>query len=747
MAQAISRAGGKRLTDKSNASGDIWGGLAATLVALPGAIAFGVTVYAVIGPSYAAYGAVAGIIGAAIIGLVASTFGGTDRLISTPCAPAAAVLSAFAIELVKGGTPPEQIVLLLLLLGMLTGMMQMLFGFVGVGKLIKYIPYPVVSGYLTGVGLIIIGSQIPKFLGSPGGTKWWQALLAPENWNPNSLVVGAVTISVTLLAPRVTQKVPGTIIGIVAGVATYFGLATQFPALFEVKDNPLIIGPLGLTGDGFLASLTGRWKEIGDIRLGQVAALMGSALTLAVLLSIDTLKTCVILDKMTRSHHESNRELVAQGAANFASSALGGMNGAGQMGATLVCLNSGATSRTSGIYEGIFTLLAALILSSVLQWVPIATLAGILIVIGIRMIDRESFRLIESQTTRFDFGVIVIVVLVALTIGLIAASGAGVMLAILLFVREQIGTVVVRHKMYVNQMSSTWHRSEEEMGILAHKGDQGVIFELQGSLFFGNTSQLYNDLEHEIASRHFVIIDFKRVQSIDVTAANLFNMIRDAMQERGARLLLSNVKEKSASGRNLKKFLQRTGLIRAEEGENDTVRVFADLDTAIEWVEERILGEREVAPVDETPMQLQEMPIFAKHKDETLKDLETRLQMKSFKSGEAIYSTGEPGDALYWVRKGAVHLIAPLGAGRTRRIASFGRGEFFGGLAYLSNQPRGNDAVAQGPTEVYVLSREQFNLISDEHKKLAFNLLAAISRSLASRCGYAENELAMMQEY
>src|SRR5574343_181513 len=164
-------------------AGDFWGGLAAMLVALPAAIAFGVTIYSAIAPSHAALGALAGIIGATVIGLIASTLGGTDRLISAPCAPAAALLSAFAIELLQQRVPGGNIVLLLLLLGVLAGLFQILFGFVGIGRLIKYIPYPVVSGYLTGVGLIIIGSQAVKLLGTPDGTRLYEAVASPELWD------------------------------------------------------------------------------------------------------------------------------------------------------------------------------------------------------------------------------------------------------------------------------------------------------------------------------------------------------------------------------------------------------------------------------------------------------------------------------------------------------------------------------------------------------------------------------------
>ena len=727
------------------APGDYWGGMAAMLVALPASMAFGMTVYSVLGPAYAAYGAIAGIVGATVIGLVASTLGGTDRLISAPCAPAAAVLAAFAYELMSQGIAPGAIVLLMITIGIIAGMVQVLLGFAGVGALIKYIPYPVVSGYLTGVGLIIIGSQIPPIFGAVVGTHWWEVLLDPSTWDWRSLAIGGATVGVAVVAPRLTQKVPGIILGIAAGLLAYLALAVSDPALRDVAGNPLVIGPVGISPDGLFDSVVGRWREIGDLRLGQIAALFGSALTLAALLSIDTLKTCVVLDQFTRTRHDSNRELVAQGVANIASSAVGGIPGAGTMGATMVNLSSGAQTRASGVFEGAFALVASLILSTLIAWIPVATLAGILIVIGVRMIDREPMRFIESRATVFDFAVVVAVVLVALTIGLIAASAVGVAMAILLFVREHIGGSVVRHKVYVNQRSSTWHRPEAEMRILEQKGDQAVIVELQGSLFFGTTQQLYADLEHELITRNYVILDLKRVQSVDVTTAHMLNQVRDALLERGAKLILSNVRENLPNGRNLREFLEYTGVL----DDRETVRIFPELDSAIAWVEDRLLGGRE-AETDvqaEAPMQLAEMEIFARHKDETLKDLEAHIEIRSHKAGETIYMRGQPGDEIYWIRCGSVRIFAPIGAGRMRHIASFGRGDFFGGLAFMDRQPRGNDATAYTDTEMYFLSREQFNQLAETHKKLAFSLIMAISRTLALRLRHADTELAMLQEY
>ena len=136
-------------------------------------------------------------------------------------------------------------------------------------------------------------------------------------------------------------------------------------------------GPLGATGEGYITLITDRWYQIGELKLSQVGSLVSSALTLAVLLSIDTLKTCVVLDRLTRSRHDSDRELAAQGLANMTASIVGGMPGAGQMGATMVNYSSGAKTRISGVVEGLTSVVAALVLGSFIAWTPVATLSGV----------------------------------------------------------------------------------------------------------------------------------------------------------------------------------------------------------------------------------------------------------------------------------------------------------------------------------------------------------------------------------
>lgn len=728
-------------SEKFKVPGDFWGGLASMLVALPAAVAFGVTVYSAISPQYAVFGALAGILGAAVLGLIAPTFGGTDRLISAPCAPAAAVLSAFAIELVKQGSAPSTIVLLLTVLGILTGLIQMFIGFLGIGRAIKYIPYTVVSGYLSGVGLIIIGSQIPRFFGVSPDVVWWKAALSPELWDFRSIVVGVTTVGVALLAPRFTKAVPSTILGILAGILAYLGLANSDASMMTLTDNKLVLGALGASTEGYVATITARWKEIGELKLSQIAALLGSALTLAALLSIDTLKTCVVIDQMTRTRHEPNRELFAQGLANITSSAVGGIPGAGTMGATMVNLSSGAQTRISGIVEGVLVLVVALALNQFIAWIPIATLAGILIVVGLRMIDVSPLKFLESRATVFEFAVVAVVIGFALTIGLIAASVAGVVLSILLFVREQVGVTVVRHKTFVNQRSSTWYRPEAEMRLIAQKGDKAVIFELQGSLFFGTTYELYTALEAEIKARDYIILDLRRVQSVDITAVHMLNLVRDMLRERGVPLLLSNVREQLPNGRNLLEFFKQTGLIDA----SDAVRVFKTIEAAIEWVEDQLVGDVAQPAQDETALTLQEMDLFQNRKDDTLADLEASMQQRSFKAGEPIYAMGDQKQELYLIRRGVVRITAPIsGSRQLHHIATYGRGDFFGGLAFLDERARSDNATAQTDTDLFVLSLEQFNQLAETHKKLALLLITSISRTLAQRLRHADGERTLL---
>ena len=354
-----------------------------------------------------------------------------------------------------------------------------------------------VSGYLSGVGVLIALGQLPKLFGFPKGTPLGPGLLSPGLWRWEGLAVGLVTILFMELGPRITRRVPAAIMGLAGGIAAYFLLAVLRPALLVAEGNPLVIGPIPLSGSLFEVA-AGSVTSLFHVHLASLHLVLFPALTLSVLLSIDTLKSCVGLDTLTRHRSDSNRELVGQGLGNLASFLMGGMAGSGAMGPSMVNISSGGRTWRAGMFEGGFVVVVLLLLSPQIAWVPIGALAGILLVVAWRMFDRNMLRLWRDPHRRLDFAVIAAVVIVAVGVDLIAAAGVGIALAILLFIRDQIRSSVIRRRLTLKQISSKTRRLEVEREALNRFGDQGVFCQLQDNLFFGTTDQLFSRLEPDL---------------------------------------------------------------------------------------------------------------------------------------------------------------------------------------------------------------------------------------------------------
>lgn len=720
------------------------------LVALPSAVAFGVASYAPLGASYVAAGALAGILGAVALGIVSPIVGGAPRLISAPCAPAAAVMATLAADLLAGGhglgraPQPEQVILLLTLVALLSGGMQIAYGLVGGGRLIKYIPYPVVSGYLSGVAVLIVLSQLPKLFGFPKDTSLAAGLLSPGVWKWQGILVGLVTIAGTLLAARVTKALPGPVLGLACGMLAYFLLGAGSPEMLRLENNSLLIGPVAGAADVVSAGLLSRWGGMAAFGGADLSALIVPALTLSALLSIDTLKTCVVMDALTKSRHESNRELMGQGLGNVVSALAGGMPGAGTMGATLVNVNSGGSTRLSGVLQGLCALVVFLVFSRLVGWVPIAALAGILLVVAWRMFDRSSFHLLKQRTTLLDFLVIATVVGVAVGYSLVAAAGVGLALAILLFMREQMRSSVIRRRVHGNQISSKKQRMSAEKEALLEAGDMTTVCELQGSLFFGTTDRLFTELEPDLRRSKFVILDMRRVQTVDFTAAHMLDQIEALLAERQGHLIFSGLPAQLPSGRDLESYFSHLGVVRATKN----VRIFDTLDDALEWTEDRILEEqRLLTGGEDRPLDLGEFDLMREFEaDRTLDVLRGCVQERSFAAGETLFRYGDAGAELHLIRRGSVRISLSLATGKHLGLATYGRGHFFGDMAFLDRRSRSADAIAVTNTDLYVISRDRFDEVVRVHPLIGIKVFARLARTLADRLRHTDAELRALQE-
>jgi SulP family sulfate permease len=469
------------------------------------------------------------------------------------------------------------------------------------------------------------------------------------------------------------------------------------------------------------------------------------ALTLAILLSIDTLKTGLILSTITRTEQDTNRELVGQGAGNLVAGLLGAIPGAGTMGATMVNVQSGARTERSGIFAGLFALAAYALLAPLLAWIPIAALAGILCVIGFRMIDWSRFGLARSRTTILDFAIIVAVVVVANTVSLIAETGVGLGLSIVLYLREQIAAPCVARHTSVGQQFSKRARQPSTLEILYMHGGQGRMLELQGSLFFGNAHALQNALEAEARDCRFLVLDLRRVRSMDLSAAEALHRVGADLASRGGKLLLSAVPEALPNKANLLDYLAELGVIDPR----DRFQVFDELADAIEWVEERILEDVDATSVRGDALTFEAFGVVGQHKASTIEELEAILRERLCEAGEVVFRAGDTEDTLFFVSQGPVRIEidAPHGHAHAIHVATYGAGDFFGEMAFLDAQPRSATARAvESPTRLLALSRREFDALVAHHHRLGLTLTMALARQLSQRLRQSNAEIQHLRE-
>jgi len=723
---------------------DAWGGMAAMLVALPSAIAFGVAMYAPLGPGFAGAGALAGILGTVAIGLIAPALGGAPRLISAPCAPAAAVMAALCVRLLGEGSSPAGVIVSLALVGLLSGLLQAVYGALGGGRLIKYIPYPVVTGYMSGVGLLIILKQIVPFLGLAKSAEPLAGLISPGAWQWPAVFVALVTVATTVAAPRFTKKIPAAILGLAAGIAAHLAAGLLRPQLLALEGNQFIIGAISTSPAAVLDSVVSNFGALRLLGKQELYMLLGPALTLSVLLSIDTLKTCVVTDSIVRSRHDSNRELRGQGAGNIFSALLGGMPGAGTLGATMVSLASGGKTRYAGILEGALALVAALALGAAIGRIPLAALAGILAVVGARMIDRSSVRLAMRRSTMLDFAVILSVTGTALAVDLIAAAGVGIALSILLFIREQMNITVVRRKATGAEMSSKQQRLPKEREVLAARGAETLIVELQGSLFFGTTDQLFSEIEGEMRSCRRLILDMRRVTSVDFTAVHMLEQVGEMLRERGGTLVFSHLPQSLPTGQDLLTYFKHLGLTHHQGGG----RVFETLHDALEWSEDRALDEADIErPAAGELLDLSEIEFLRETDPASLAGLRAVFKELRVEAGKPVFLRKGEGNELFLIRRGRVRIVLPLkGTHRQHHLAVFGPGDFFGEVAFLARTPRTADALALSDTDLYVIGRDAFDVISRRDPAISAAFFQRLSTVEALRLRDADRELRRLQD-
>lgn len=511
----------KSLFDFRYIKGDFTGGLVAGVVALPLALAFGVQ---------SGLGATAGLYGAIAVGIFAALFGGTETQASGPTGPMTVVSAAVVAFGIQMNGNLEDATSIILLTFLLAGFFQLVFGFLNIAGYVKYFPYPVISGFMSGVGLIIVILQIFPFVGLDSAKstlavmKDLPRLFAEANLS--ALLLGGITIAIYFLFPLITKAIPSALVALVG---------TTLIAYFTQMDVPLIGEiPSGLPTfqlGGILSVDPAAYPKI--IEFGLVLAVLGS---------IDSLLTSVIADNMTKTKHNSNRELIGQGIGNMLAAAIGGIPGAGATKGTVVNINAGGRTRLSGMIHGLFLLTVLLGLGSLAAHIPLCVLAGLLIPIGFKIIDFKGLKHL-AKVPRADAVVLVLVLTVTTFGSLIHAVGIGIALACLLFMKQSgdIGEKGLEvDKLSELEEEKPW---QDEMELYERYKDKVVIKHLYGPLFFGFTSYFKDQVKALPDEIGTVILRMDRVPYIDQSGLYALEDILFDMRARNTNVILVGLQE------------------------------------------------------------------------------------------------------------------------------------------------------------------------------------------------------------
>ena len=529
--------------------GDFFGGVAAGVVALPLALAFGVA---------SGLGPVAGLYGAIATGIVAAVFGGTPVQITGPTGPMTLVVAG----VVATNTLPSGAVNLpgVVVIIVLACLLQIALGLFRIGTYIRYVPYPVISGFMTGIGVIIILQQLFPMLGAePPSSEPLSILrqlhLLGGNIKWAAVALSALTIATVFILPRFTKAVPASLVALVALTALAVLLALEVSVIGKIPSGlPSLVMP--------------------SLDFQRLPLLMAAAIQLAFLGAIDSLLTSLVADNLTRTQHDSNRELVGQGLGNIAAGLIGGIPGAGATMRTVVNVDAGGRSRLSGVIHGLFLAAVLLGLSGLVRYVPHAVLAGLLVAVGIGIIDYRGISHFLKVPRSDAFLMLFVLVLTVFT-NLIIAVAAGLIVASFVFMKK-VSDITERQTTLTQVADEPW---ADELNIPDTIRNKVFIKHVDGPLFFGFASQFLDIARQAAAQSRLLVLRMDRISYMDQTGVYALKDALTRLNAAGVRVLVVGI---SVAHLDL---LEKLQVIPAVVPESD---VFSDFDALKKALDGRI---------------------------------------------------------------------------------------------------------------------------------------------------------------
>lgn len=501
-----------------NVRGDILGGITTGVVALPLALGFGVAAgfHRVDFGALPVNGAFCGLVGAIVVGAVAAAFGGTPAQISGPTGPLTVVVAAFLTTIT--GDPRW-----IFATFALAGLIQLALGLLGVGRYVNYIPYPVVSGFMSGIGVIIILLQLPVFFGVRFTGGPLEALMGLPSYlhqtNLYALGFALATIAIIYLTPRLTRSVPGPLVALILMTGVEF---------YEHFDVP-VIGKIPAGRPHLMLPEAMDWNMLWYV--------LPTAFTLAALASIDSLLTSVVHDQVTKTRHDSDQELVGQGLGNFLAGLFGGLPSAGATMRTVVNVRSGGTGPLAGVVHSLFLLAVLLVLGPYAEQIPLSVLGGILFTVGIGIIDYRGLRHLLN-VPRGDAAVLLTVLALTVFKDLILAISVGMVMACVLLMKRLADMRPASYAPLMDVIPN--HPWMPDLGGEEHLAQEIAYVELGDLLFFGNAGPLQRSLGG-LTDARAVVVSLANVRYLDQSGAYGLGEIIEELRAGGTRIFLTEV--------------------------------------------------------------------------------------------------------------------------------------------------------------------------------------------------------------
>ena len=488
-----------------NLRGDIFGGLTAAVVALPLALAFGVASGA---------GAIAGLYGAIFVGFFAALFGGTPAQVSGPTGPMTVVMAMIVTK--YAGDPAMAFTIV-----MMGGAFQILFGVLRLGQYVRLVPYPVISGFMTGIGVIIIILEIGPLLGhaDPAGGVLGAVRAIPGfvlSPGRDATIAGILSLAIVLFTPkRIAAIVPSPLIALIVGTLAVYFLLPGAPVIGDI--------PTGLPK-----------PIVPSFSLEALPDMVKSGVILALLGSIDSLLTSLIADNVSRTRHRSNRELIGQGIGNMVAGFFGGIPGAGATMRTVINIHAGGRTPISGALHALVLFSLLLGLAPLAGYIPHAVLAGILLKVGYDIID---WRYVRRLPMAPRAGVVMMLTVLALTVfvDLIMAVGVGVVMAALLFVKRMAD--IQQGGMALIGAGRTERLPAEEARLLEESDGAVMLFRFTGPISFGAAASLAPAMG--VADCHYLVLDFTDVPMIDTSGTMGLEDAIEAAHAQGVKVFIA----------------------------------------------------------------------------------------------------------------------------------------------------------------------------------------------------------------